>query len=467
MKLLILVATLFSLSIIDWAARRDVRGLSTGAPGSSPVQVYDARTDFSIVPVPRPAPNIGGATGTGNLTVDPNFGSRIYRLTDIDTNSGARYPQQQEWHMSCGGWGDSRVSNVDSTKVLICDGGNGVFLLPFDPLTGKPGNASSVPGVSGSPEWSKTERDAAFGVADSKDPQIVRFDFSVLPPKKTLVVDLAKVPHCAQQFAGSAVWEELSVAWDDATFAMAIGNGYQGSAHVVYVWNAGTGCQAYDTKAETVNGSTIHTGGGSFSVHSIKISGDGKIAMISPSQGDTRRFWHVGSEQVDDDPTDGNNGHFAMGYRSFVNTAGRSSDGKWCKLGMAVRLLTALTSPAYVLTSKQCGDTLAKGDDHVSWNNDDTTDRQPFATSTTTVPSGSPITAPWQDEILLFMQNGIVHREAHTFNSGQSKFFACQNAIGSVSQDGKWFFFSSDWEGTLGTDRAGNPRCDDFAVRLH
>jgi hypothetical protein len=465
-KLLLFVIAVFSLSIVGW---RDVGVMinpATSVLSSSPEQVYNARTDFAVVPVPSPVPNMGGATGVGNMIVDPDFGSRIYRLTDIDTIAGARYGQQQEWSMNCGGWGDSRVSNLDSTKILICDGGAGTFVLPFDPSTGKAGRPIAVPG--GYPEWSKTQGNIAFGIAQSRDPGITRVDFSTLPPKTTLVVDLAKVPHCAQQFAGSAAWKELSAAWDDATFAMAVAKGIQDTAHTVYVWNANTGCEAYDTEAETVNDSQVQGGGGSFSVHSIKISGDGKVVMISPSgSSNLRRFWHVGSTEVDARPSDANYGHFAMGYRSFVNAAERTSNGTWCKLGMAVRSLTALLSPLYVLTSKQCADTMARGDDHVSWNDDDTADTRPFATSTVTIPLGSPITAPWQNEILVFMQDGIVHREAHTFNSGKAKFFACQNAIGSISQDGEWFFYSSDWEGTLGTDRAGNSRCDDFAVKLH
>ena len=468
MKLLVFVIAVLLLSIVGWRGGDITSDLRTSVPSSSPAQVYNARTDFAVVPVPSPVPNMGGATGAGNMIVDPDFDSRIHRLTDIDTIGGARYAQQQEWHMNCGGWGDSRVSNLDSTKILICDGGAGVFVLPFNPSTGKAGTASPVQGIEGSPEWSKRQRNIAFATAQSRDPRVMQLDFSVLPPKMALVVNLAKVPHCAEQFAGTAVWKELSAAWDDATFAMAVGKGTQGSAHIVYVWNANTGCQAYDTEAQTVNGLQVRGGGENFFVHSIKISGDGKVVMVSPSgNSNLRRFWHVGSTDVGGGPSDGNYGHFAIGYRSFVNAGGHTSDGTWCKLGMAIRLFAALSSPFYVLTSKQCGDTLARGDDHVSWNDDDTTDTRPFATSTVTIPLGSKITAPWQNEILVFMRDGIVHREAHTFNSGKAKFFACQNAIGSISQDGEWFFYSSDWEGTLGTDRDGNSRCDDFAVKLH
>ncbi|MGC2118890.1 MAG: hypothetical protein WA644_07360, partial [Candidatus Acidiferrales bacterium] len=102
------------------------------------------------------------------------------------------------------------------------------------------------------------------------------------------------------------------------------------------------------------------------------------------------------------------------------------------------------------------------------WNNDDTSDRQPFFSSTVTVPTGLPITSAWQDEILGFsMTNpGTVWRFMNTYTTGTSQFFSCQYAIGTVSQDGKWFIFTSDWGNTLGSDAAGNNRCDVFVGQL-
>jgi hypothetical protein len=456
----------FLLVLIAGLASTKARLAPAETAPTSAIDSYAARTDFAVVPIPTPLPNMAGAQGAGTSVLDPDFHTRIYRLTDINTAGETRYAPQQEWQMNCGGWGAFRVSNVDSTKIFICNNGGGTFLLPFDPATGTPGAAKRLPHGVGFPHWSKTQQNVAFALANSKNPEVVRLDFSVWPPRITPVVNLAKVQNCAQQFAGKSEWKELSAAWDDATFAVAVGEKFQGSAHTVYVWNAKAGCQVYDTEAETVNGARVPGATESFSIHAIKISGDGKIVMVG---GDRmmRHFWDIGTATVETARAMVNVGHFAMGYSSFLNTAESTSDGKWCKLGMAIRPLTVLTSVKYLLTSKQCGDTLTVGDDHVSWNNDDTTDKQPFATSTVSGPPNVSIKAAWEDEILVFMQDGAVHREAHTFDSGRSKFFACRNAIGSISQDGKWFFFSSDWEGGLGRDSAGNPRCDDFAAELH
>ena len=54
--------------------------------------------------------------------------------------------------------------------------------------------------------------------------------------------------------------------------------------------------------------------------------------------------------------------------------------------------------------------------------------------------------------------SGTVTRLAHTFGTGQSQRFTTKYAIGSVSQDGKFFLLSSDWMGTLGSE-SGAPTC--------
>jgi len=37
---------------------------------------------------------------------------------------------------------------------------------------------------------------------------------------------------------------------------------------------------------------------------------------------------------------------------------------------------------------------------------------------------------------------------------------------GNVSQDGRFFMFTSNWDSTLGKDQSGQPRQDVFIVRL-
>jgi hypothetical protein len=94
------------------------------------------------------------------------------------------------------------------------------------------------------------------------------------------------------------------------------------------------------------------------------------------------------------------------------------------------------------------------------------------------VSTWSPLTsfpAPWYDEILGVAADGSgkVWRFAHSFITGRSQSFATKYGIGSVSQDGRFFLFSSDWMGTLGSQSqaaacsvAKDCRGDVFVVEL-
>ena len=68
---------------------------------------------------------------------------------------------------------------------------------------------------------------------------------------------------------------------------------------------------------------------------------------------------------------------------------------------------------------------------------------------------------------------GQTWRFAHTFDSSSSAFFSVANAIGSISQDGRFFAWASDWMGTLGSTSGAsactlnsNCRGDVFVVEL-
>ena len=79
----------------------------------------------------------------------------------------------------------------------------------------------------------------------------------------------------------------------------------------------------------------------------------------------------------------------------------------------------------------------------------------------------------WRNEIFLIFQDGTFRRFAHNLISGQSQDFEAQYAIGTVSQDGRFFSFASDWLGTLGSTSGAlsctvgaDCRSDVFVVEL-
>jgi hypothetical protein len=65
----------------------------------------------------------------------------------------------------------------------------------------------------------------------------------------------------------------------------------------------------------------------------------------------------------------------------------------------------------------------------------------------------------WYNEIIgISPVNGTVWRFAHTYVTAASQRFSTKYAIGSISQDGRFFAFSSDWMGTLGSE-SGSSSC--------
>jgi hypothetical protein len=78
------------------------------------------------------------------------------------------------------------------------------------------------------------------------------------------------------------------------------------------------------------------------------------------------------------------------------------------------------------------------------------------------------INQPFAGEIFCIETDGLastVWRFAHNRATYISPFFNTQ-PLGSVSPDGKFFLFTSDWDSQLGIGTDGIPRSDVFIVKL-
>jgi hypothetical protein len=132
-----------------------------------------------------------------------------------------------------------------------------------------------------------------------------------------------------------------------------------------------------------------------------------------------------------------------------------------------------LAGPVKNLTSSFPPGITVPFDQHQSWNDADPADSVPFLSSTWS--TTSPFPAPWYNEIIAVAADGSskTWRFAHTFITARSQRFCTKYAIGSVSQDGRFFIFSSDWMGTLGSESGAstctvgaNCRGDVFVAEL-
>jgi hypothetical protein len=78
------------------------------------------------------------------------------------------------------------------------------------------------------------------------------------------------------------------------------------------------------------------------------------------------------------------------------------------------------------------------------------------------------VAGPWENEILCVetdRKDSKVWRFAHTYSTAQNGFWSSPR--GNVSQDGRFYMFTSDWEDQLGLARGASLyRTDVFIVEL-
>jgi hypothetical protein len=174
-------------------------------------------------------------------------------------------------------------------------------------------------------------------------------------------------------------------------------------------------------------------------------------------------FWQIGTTNLYYSCTPGGNcgGHWTEGMRHFIS-------GYNSPLGQEdVRLYGNNTVgspivPGLPLSGSICTD--VQTDRHQNWSNVDMQDIYPFFESTAAVGGNAQTpgsyNCAWVNEILgISTITGTVYRFAHTYATGLSWSFDGQNAIGGVSQDGRFYAFTSDWQGTLGTEGGANGTC--------
>lgn len=103
---------------------------------------------------------------------------------------------------------------------------------------------------------------------------------------------------------------------------------------------------------------------------------------------------------------------------------------------------------------------------HFSWSNVDQNDSVPVCGSD--YGYDDDIDEPFAEEIFCIETDGgasTVWRFAHNRALYISPFFQTQ-PLGSVSRDGRFYLFGSDWDAQLGLAPDGTPRSDIFIVKL-
>ncbi len=432
---------------------------------------YCARTDTRIQAVTR-VPVLGPA---GSVVRDPDFGSRILRVTD--QNTLARLPNVSSHTDSAG---EADEWNTDSSYFYVQSTGGHQLIFRFEPANMRAtytGVDLGLPPFSwrAGGQFSHVNPDLLYGLTMTEHPTFQQYDIS-----RGRSLEIHDPASCLKMEAG-ARGHVVAVSADDSRLLGMFGSGQDGDRYV-YVYDRRQGCRWYDTQTGEIRGKWGPSGTiaipDRFGIHNTRVSLDGKTARVIRGKcfsncSATTMFWNIETLEVNpcgNDPAEQCGGHHAMGYTHEINSSGYLDPFNVVIRPHAdLRKFTSLISSFPASSEKPVW-----MDKHWSWSNDHPTDTAPvcgasYSNNNPTTPGALPvIRRAWESEIICVETDGkksTVWRFAHHFSSAMNGFFSTPR--GNVSQDGRFYIFSSDWMNTLGTPRDGKGhRVDAFIVEL-
>ena len=228
-----------------------------------------ARRDLHVAQLPDPIPNIGGVRGEGTIVRDPDFGTEIVRVTDVNTDPHLKACAAQ--HSYCltsfvtagGGSAYADVWNTDDTLFEVASTGGATYILGWDPAH----LAVSRPFANIYPErgglwfpfvglqWSRVNPNWIYGVQNTR---LVKYDLTdrTKAPVAHLLFDFAGAKNCLP-VGFNATWHSaMNVGTADQSFSVAFSNtGGQEIGVYVAVYKVGSGCSLLNTATGRVTGS--------------------------------------------------------------------------------------------------------------------------------------------------------------------------------------------------------------------
>ena len=352
--------------------------------------------------------------------------------------------------------------------MFYVDTSGGSFLLyTFDPATMK-SHLARPPNLrwTGEPQFSYTQPNILYGVV-RRDTVFQQYDIST---GKTSNINNASKCVKLQPTDGAG---SPTVSADDSRFMTALGP-LQDKNYLIYVYDRSLGCRWYNTQTGEIGGQWGPKGTISapdrFLIHNARMAKSGKFVYVTrgggPGVGTAWVVWEIDTLNVAACPK-GCKAHHALGYSHIVGASGITHP-----LEIWLRPLDHLEQATSIVADLEPAKDFWY-DSHYSWNNVDPNDSAPvcFSTYRPTNPDtpGTPplVTGPWENEIDCAETDekaSTVWRFAHTYSTARNGFWS--QPRGNVSQDGRFFMFTSDWEDQLGKSDGESYRTDVFIVEL-
>jgi hypothetical protein len=359
--------------------------------------------------------------------------------------------------------------NADNTKFYVHISEGQRIVYDFDPSKMRLGKGMLVQAPwQADPDFSYIRPNALYGIR-YLDPAFQEYDV-----KTREITRLHKVSDCFPLPKTDSANGSLTVSADDQRFSTILGPG-QDQNYLIYIFDRKLGCRWYNTQTGQIGGKWGPTGTISapdrFSIHSSKMSKSGKFVWIDRGQstvGQSWLVWDVDTTRVSSCPTYCG-GHLAMGYGHILGPL-----GDYHPLDFILRPLNDLTKTVTTTKPPSLPSERYWYSLHVSWNHINPEDSNPACLSTYS-PYNPKATGkaldtigPGENEILCIEvdgKNSKVWRFAHTYSTAQSGFWSTPR--GNLSQDGRFYLFTSDWENSLGIEPDTRAlRTDVFLVEL-
>lgn len=399
---------------------------------------------------------------------DPDLGSSMVRITDGNTN-----PKQPDGFFRNPS-GDRNEWSMDNSKFYVVGSSGANLAFAFDPSTmtvsalpgAGAGGALSVPLRSG-PTFSFLDPDLTYGTALKAPLTITTYRFST---GKT--APLFDTTNCGTQpplVAGpKQSSSDTTISDDDNRIVISAGGNAFGNRPFVIVFDKRLGCRWYNTQTGQIGGQWGPTGQAStpdtYSVNHVKISGNGQYARIGVAR--TGFYvWDVTSLNVQSCKVHTGllcGGYAAVGYDTYINAPGVLDELNTFRrplgdLADLTQLINPLPQPYYWGMIKS-----------FAWSNGLLDTNLPVCGATYS-PTGNPdVKQPYDGEVFCIETDGVastIWRFAHNRAIWDPEYYWTQ-PYGNISLDGRFFSFTSSWDGQVGTTSKGDPRTDVWIVHL-
>jgi hypothetical protein len=317
------------------------------------------------------------------------------------------------------------------------------------------------------PTFSSVDPDLIYGTWEKSMLTIASYRFStgeVIP-----VVDTTKCGAQPTLVQGVGIYSEsVTASADDSRFALDEGGPAAGKEIFVVVYDKAFGCRWYNTLTGEIGGQwgpSGHSSQNGFLTLHAYLSKSGNYIRIMTYQG--WYIWNLATLNVTACQNADCYGYGTVGYDSYVNAAVMLDGFQIVKRPLYdLEQTTELNMP---LRPHNWGQNI-----HLTWANANVSDSTPVCASSYLPRDGGKITKPFEGEIFCVETDGhssTIWRFAHNRaiseeDDDRPGYYFNTQPLGNVSTDGRFFLFTSDWDGQLGTQSDGTPRSDVWIVKL-